>query len=214
MIDYIFFDFNGTILDDLELTYELLLESLEKYNLPFVSLEQYRNLFCFPVKKYYENVGFDFNKINFNELATDFINQYSIRQEKETRLFENCKETLEKLKNKGFHLYILTATEYNLLVKQLNHLGIHNYFDGLIAANNNLAMGKIDYGKLYIKEHNIDLSKSIMIGDTVHDYEVSKEIGMECLLFTKGHNTKENLSKIGKTVDSYIDIYDYFSRLK
>lgn len=75
-------------------------------------------------------------------------------------------------------------------------------------------MGKIDYGKLYIKEHNIDLSKSIMIGDTVHDYEVSKEIGMECLLFTKGHNTKENLSKIGKTVDSYIDIYDYFSRLK
>lgn len=214
MIDNIFFDFNGTILDDLELTYELLLESLEKYNLPFVSLEQYRNLFCFPVKKYYENVGFDFNKINFNELATDFINQYSIRQEKETRLFENCKETLEKLKNKGFHLYILTATEYSLLVKQLNHLGIHNYFDGLIAANNNLAMGKIDYGKLYIKEHNIDLSKSIMIGDTVHDYEVSKEIGMECLLFTKGHNTKENLSKIGKTVDSYIDIYDYFSRLK
>ena len=214
MIDNIFFDFNGTILDDLELTYELLLESLEKYNLPFVSLEQYRNLFCFPVKKYYENVGFDFNKINFNELATDFINQYSIRQEKETRLFENCKEILEKLKNKGFHLYILTATEYNLLVKQLNHLGIYNYFDGLIAANNNLAMGKIDYGKLYIKEHNIDLSKSIMIGDTVHDYEVSKEIGMECLLFTKGHNTKENLSKIGKTVDSYIDIYDYFSRLK
>lgn len=214
MIDNIFFDFNGTILDDLELTYELLLESLEKYNLPFASLEQYRNLFCFPVKKYYENVGFDFNKINFNELATDFINQYSIRQEKETRLFENCKETLEKLKNKGFHLYILTATEYNLLVKQLNHLGIYNYFDGLIAANNNLAMGKIDYGKLYIKEHNIDLSKSIMIGDTVHDYEVSKEIGMECLLFTKGHNTKENLSKIGKTVDSYIDIYDYFSRLK
>lgn len=214
MIDNIFFDFNGTILDDLELTYELLLESLEKYNLPFVSLEQYRNLFCFPVKKYYENVGFDFNKINFNELATDFINQYSIRQEKETRLFENCKEILEKLKNKRFHLYILTATEYNLLVKQLNHLGIYNYFDGLIAANNNLAMGKIDYGKLYIKEHNIDLSKSIMIGDTVHDYEVSKEIGMECLLFTKGHNTKENLSKIGKTVDSYIDIYDYFSRLK
>ena len=214
MIDNIFFDFNGTILDDLELTYELLLESLEKYKLPFSSLEQYRNLFCFPVKKYYENVGFDFNKINFNELATDFINQYSIRQEKETRLFENCKETLEKLKNKGFHLYILTATEYNLLVKQLNHLGIYNYFDGLIAANNNLAMGKIDYGKLYIKEHNIDLSKSIMIGDTVHDYEVSKEIGMECLLFTKGHNTKENLSKIGKTVDSYIDIYDYFSRLK
>lgn len=214
MIDNIFFDFNGTILDDLELTYELLLESLEKYNLPFVSLEQYRNLFCFPVKKYYENVGFDFNKINFNELATDFINQYSIRQEKETRLFENCKETLEKLKNKEFHLYILTATEYNLLVKQLNHLGIYNYFEGLIAANNNLAMGKIDYGKLYIKEHNIDLSKSIMIGDTVHDYEVSKEIGMECLLFTKGHNTKENLSKIGKTVDSYIDIYDYFSRLK
>ena len=214
MIDNIFFDFNGTILDDLELTYELLLESLEKYNLPFVSLEQYRNLFCFPVKKYYENVGFDFNKINFNELATDFINQYSIRQEKETRLFENCKEILEKLKNKRFHLYILTATEYNLLVKQLNHLGIYNYFDGLIAANNNLAMGKIDYGKLYIKEYNIDLSKSIMIGDTVHDYEVSKEIGMECLLFTKGHNTKENLSKIGKTVDSYIDIYDYFSRLK
>ena len=58
MIDNIFFDFNGTILDDLELTYKLLLESLEKYNLPFVSLEQYRNLFCFPVKKYYENVGF------------------------------------------------------------------------------------------------------------------------------------------------------------
>ena len=63
---------------------------------------------------------------------------------------------------------------------------------------------KIQYGKEYAKLHSVKPSETIMIGDTIHDYEVSKELDFNCLLFTKGHNSKWRLEKLGvKTFDNY-----------
>jgi len=40
----------------------------------------------------------------------------------------------------------------------------------------------------------------LLIGDTVHDYIVSKHIGSDCLLIASGHHNFKKLAKLGVDV--------------
>ena len=55
MIKHIIWDWNGTLLDDLDVSMEALNYVLEKENLPLVlDKEEYRKYFQFPVIEYYK----------------------------------------------------------------------------------------------------------------------------------------------------------------
>ncbi|MGN1100061.1 MAG: HAD family hydrolase, partial [Christensenellales bacterium] len=57
---FIIYDWNGTLLDDTAMCHDMLNELLDSHGLPAVSMEKYRQIFTFPIKKYYERAGFDF----------------------------------------------------------------------------------------------------------------------------------------------------------
>jgi len=40
----------------------------------------------------------------------------------------------------------------------------------------------------------------LLIGDTIHDYDVSKHMGCDCLLIANGHNSYGRLAKLGVDV--------------
>ena len=50
----IFFDFNGTIINDVDLCLNILNEMLKENGLEPITLERYREIFTFPIKKYYQ----------------------------------------------------------------------------------------------------------------------------------------------------------------
>ena len=60
--DYLVLDFNGTIIDDVDLCLNILNHLLEERDYKKVSLEEYKHIFTFPIKKYYINAGFDLEK--------------------------------------------------------------------------------------------------------------------------------------------------------
>ena len=73
----IIWDYNGTLLNDLEIGIESINLMLSKRNLPLLTSESYREVFTFPVKDYYEKVGFDFEKENWDLTAQEFITNYT-----------------------------------------------------------------------------------------------------------------------------------------
>ena len=194
MVKNIFFDFNGTLLDDVKLCYDIESNIVSAYNLKPISLSFYLDNFCFPVKKYYEKIGFDFNKVSYKDVSKMFFDEYLAREKEETQLYPNVKETLTYLKEKGIKLYCFSASERTLLHNQLQFLGIFDFFDGIIASDNIAAKGKLDYGREYIEKHHIEVESTLMIGDTYHDYEVAKDLGLTPILVTFGHNS-ENVLK-------------------
>jgi phosphoglycolate phosphatase len=212
MIKNIFFDFNGTILDDVKLCYEIESEMLAKYGLKDITFETYLDLFDFPVEKYYQKIGFSFSKVPYDELANYFMDEYTKREFSESKLYSGCKETLLALKEAGYKIYILSASEEGLLKNQLKKLGILEIFDGISACNDIQANGKAGYGAAFIKKNGIDPLKSCLIGDTVHDYEVAKKLDMEPILFTSGHNSLARLKKLKvKTAKNYKEIAELFA---
>ena len=72
----IVFDFNGTIINDVDLCINLLNEMLVMKNHQEVRREDYFDIFTFPIIEYYKKAGFDFVGYTFEELANYFINKY------------------------------------------------------------------------------------------------------------------------------------------
>ena len=115
MIKYIFLDFNGTIINDVDLCLNLLNEILVKQGSKCLSTKEYKNVFCFPIRKYYIDAGIDFNKDSFEDLAIWFINKYQPLSMK-CGLYDGLIDTFKEFKKRVYHLVILYASERNNLI--------------------------------------------------------------------------------------------------
>jgi phosphoglycolate phosphatase len=191
-IQTIIWDWNGTLLNDLSICIDSMNPLLTNRGLPLLTKEQYRQVFTFPVKNYYQTLGFDFSKEPFEVPALQFMNNYHKLLPK-AELFEPVKNTLAYFKKKGFRQFILSAMEQQDLEKSIKALGILPYFEALFGIENHFAAGKVHRGIELMKTWKLTRHKTLLIGDTLHDQEVAKQLACHCVLVAKGHQTPERL---------------------
>ncbi|MDE6241765.1 MAG: HAD hydrolase-like protein [Anaeroplasmataceae bacterium] len=211
MSKYIFLDFNGTIIDDVDLCLDLLNDILKNQNKKLVTKEQYKDIFTFPVKKYYELAGVDFSIESFESLADKFIAAYQPLSLK-CGLFPNSIEAFQKLKEKGYHLVILSASEKNNLLEQCESFGIVSYFDSILGIDNIHAASKVGIALKFMEEKHIKGEDILFVGDTLHDLEVAKAMGASCMLVSCGHQSTSILTQGGvpilSNVYALVDLLD------
>ena len=190
----IIWDWNGTIVDDAPVFIKIMNFFLTQRNLPLITLEDYRCSFVFPVKNYYKNLGFDFSKESFDSLSIEFIDKYK-KAMLSPPLVKNIKSLLSELNQKKIIQTIVSAQENNLLKQAVNHYNVENYFCCVQGISNYQAVGKINIAKKVFKERLRQSRKTILIGDTEHDAEVARALGIDCCLVSYGHCTKAKLLK-------------------
>lgn len=191
---HIIWDWNGTLLDDAWLCVEVMNGMLEKRGLPQVSLDFYRSVFTFPVRDYYQELGYDFSREVFEEVGMEFMVLYNQRQ-KECRLHEEVVTVLETFRQHGFGQSILSAREQNELITETIDLGVNQYFTKVYGLDDHYAHGKTGVGLKLIGDLSLPPTSLLFIGDTRHDAEVACEIGIDCILITNGHHNEERLRK-------------------
>ncbi len=204
---YIFWDFNGTILDDAYLCYEILNKMLVEVDRPTVTFEEYLMIFDFPVRDYYAKV-YDLEKTSFDVLAKRFIELYQPAS-LNAPLHKNIVEVVNYYKAKGYKNIVLSASEINNLISQLKHFKIYDLFDDVLGTSNIHAKGKVEVAQKYILEYHIQGENSMMIGDTLHDAEIAKILGVRPILFTKGHQHPNRL-KAYETIDDLLQLKSLF----
>lgn len=199
---YYLFDWNGTLLDDLNINIEienLLLRRRGLSELP--SKEYYLSNFGFPIIDFYTAIGFDFKKESYKDVASEYAKEYEKRISV-APLFEDVIPVLEELKNKGKKLVIISATEHKLLNSQVKNYGIENYFSSVLGIENNLGKSKVERALQWLSDENASPEDTLFIGDTVHDYETAKAIGCDCVLIPRGHNSEKRLKETASQVKS------------
>ncbi len=190
----IIWDWNGTLLDDLNFCIATINTLLKKRNLTLLNRNSYKEIFSFPVKDYYKNIGFDFEKEGFAIPAKEFIDLYD-NGVKNCSLHESAVEVLSYFKELGFRQFVLSAMEQKMLEQTLKHNLIFDYFEGVFGLNDHYAVSKIERGKQLISKFNIEKEKTWMIGDTIHDFEVAEKLGIKCILISNGHQSKKRLEE-------------------
>ncbi len=200
MDKYIFLDFNGTVLDDVDLCLNLLNEMLKEKENKTVDLVEYKKIFDFPIIKYYIAAGFDFTKYTFEELANYFIVEYTKRNLTESKIFLDLEDFVCSVKKQGYKVVICSASKKVLLLEQLKDFKILDLFYDVIGLDNHYAASKLDLAKEYVKNIDIDLGESYFIGDTTHDALVGEECGLNVILIDRGHQSEDVLTKTKKPI--------------
>ncbi|WP_372754286.1 HAD family hydrolase [Labilibaculum sp.] len=203
----IIWDYNGTLLDDLSIGLESINQLLSKRKLPLLTAESYRDVFGFPVKNYYETIGFDFEKENWAVTAKEFISLYTSLLPK-SKIFPEAIQLLSHFSAAGKQQFILSAMEQNMLNQSTNAENISSFFSEISGIDNIYASSKIENGKKMIQNHQLNPKDICLLGDTVHDFEVAQTLGCECILIAAGHQSITKLQATGcpKVVSHLNDI--------
>jgi phosphoglycolate phosphatase len=193
---HIIWDWNGTLLNDAWLCVEVMNGMLSERNLPGITLDIYREIFDFPVKDYYLKLGFNFDKEPFKKVGMDFMILYNKRQ-KECSLHSEVTGILKDFQLKGFGQSILSAREENELRREVNDLHVNGFFENVFGLDDHYAHGKTDVGIRLLEKLAIPRDHLLFIGDTLHDAEVAKELGISCILVPNGHQSEERIRECG-----------------
>ncbi|MFC2140293.1 HAD family hydrolase [Candidatus Auribacterota bacterium] len=196
---HIIWDWNGTLFDDAWLCVELMNEMRKKRNMPLIDQKIYQSLFDFPVIEYYRRLNFDLKKEPFEKLGTEFMAAYEKRK-LACALQPEVLSTLEKVKDLDIAQSILSAYRQEHLTALVEHYQLSSFFTYIIGLDNHYAYGKVELGKMLLKKLSLSPEKILFVGDTVHDYDVAKKVGTDCILIPSGHHNLEKLKSCGVPV--------------
>ena len=131
-------DWNGTIVDDAFVFVDIMNGYLKEKNLKTISLNDYKQHFCFPVINYYKKLGFALTDQEFIEISRDFINRYKKQMFKPSLKF-GIIDVLNYLKKEGCVQLLVSAQEQGLLNRAVSYYGLDRFFFHVGGLNNNLA---------------------------------------------------------------------------
>jgi phosphoglycolate phosphatase len=211
---HVIWDWNGTLLNDTALSHNIINGVLKSKNLKTLSMDDYRHIFDFPVKKYYEKAGFNFTQYSFEEVGKQWMDEYEKRKG-ETVLFDGTKDVLEYISSLGIEQSVLSAYSLDTLIEIINEHGLTKYFKHVTGLDHIYATSKLIIGQELIKKIDIPLQNIVLIGDTMHDHEVAGELGIQCILIANGHQSRERLLSSGFPVlNDICELIAYLSKFQ
>lgn len=199
---FVFWDWNGTILNDANAACEAVNVMLESRGRKTITLDEYRSMVDVPIIKFYEKV-LDMSKESMHSLSDEF-NPLCHRFTPETPVSEETVNLIKTLNANGIKQYIFSSSHNKFIEPYLEKFGISQYFEKVLGAKDCNVGSKVERTLGYIEENKIDKNEILFVGDMVHDSEVATAVGSECVLVSSGHQSEEALLKTGRRVISSI----------
>ncbi len=209
---HIIWDFNGTLFNDVDAGIASVNTMLEERGLEKISgKEEYRKVFKFPIIDYYKDLGFDFDAEPYEVLAPIWVELYN-KNSASSPLQVGAIDLLEWFRCEGIPQILLSATELNMLLGQIESLGIADYFGEVFGLDNIHAYSKKALALKWRDKNRY--AKPLVIGDTEHDFSVAQAIGADCVLVCNGHQSKSLLEKYGcKVCADLCNVKEYIKNI-
>lgn len=202
---YIVWDWNGTLLDDVDLCIDCINRVLKKEGVSTLpDRDAYQRVFQFPIIEYYKNAGLKFDERSFEELADEYMAYYQ-PSSLHCPLYLGSDQVLQKMQDAGYHQFLLSASKLDFLHEQLAQYKIKSYFDQILGLDNIHAFSKKNLAYHFIHDSALPKESVVFIGDSVHDFEVAQYAGCESILIANGHQHKEKLLQTGSEVVDTIE---------
>lgn len=200
MIRCVVWDWNGTLLNDVEVAFSAMNQMLSRRGLPRLeSLSAYREIFTFPVRDYYEAAGLDLERESFSELAVEWTQLYN-RFYPNCGLFPKAAEILKAVQGMGLRQLLVSASQQQALDRQVEEQGLAGCFEAQLGISNIYAGSKAGLAQAYFQRQGIYPQEAVFLGDTLHDWQVAEEAGCLCALLSQGHQSRSLLETAGVPV--------------
>lgn len=206
---WILFDWNGTLVDDLDLCLEIHQKIRTRAGLPSLSKSDYLDQFGFPLVQFYQKVGFDLVQPSFETITEWFMDEY-YQRDAEHQIFEDANRVLRALREQGYKLGILSASRHQRLVDSVSKLGLFPLFDRILGIKDDFASSKADELHELMETEGLKPDQILFVGDTHHDAEIALDKQIPYALILRGHQSRAALEHLPKllTFNSLDEFYE------
>lgn len=201
MIKAVIFDYNGVLVDDLQLHEEAYFKASKELGLPitmerikeFISLSPERK-----IKEYFGVVSPEMEK-KILELKSKYYDELF---EKTNIVFDGVAEMLDYL-SKKYVLAVVSNTVRDYFNKHFPKELAARFTETMFADEIGKPKPAPDLLLKIIDKLGVKKEECVYIGDAVYDAQAAKAAGIKFILIASGNNTKEELLKEGdKVLDS------------
>lgn len=209
---HIMWDFNGTLLDDVQTCMDCANVLLRRRGLKTLDdRDAYRSVFTFPILDYYVKIGLCTGPEDYKTPADEWVAEYNAR-EKDIPLYPLARQVLCDVKARGLSQVLLSATEQNMLERQVKNAHLYELFDEIIGREDVYASGKRENGLRWMAAHPD--ARVLYFGDSDHDAKVADAMGVDCVLLASGHQSRAFLETFGVPVlDDLSGVSAFLDRL-
>lgn len=206
----IIFDFDGTIADTFDESYDIYNEIAPKYHCKQITLEEREILRNKKPQDFFKNYGITKVKISLLLLKGRKKLHKRINKIKPAK---GMIETLKGIKAQGFGMGILTSnSKKNVNIFLKNH-GLTDIFDFINSGKH--LFGKSRSIKSILRKRKISKKLAIFVGDETRDIEAGKKAGIPVVAVSWGYNAPEILRSLepDKLVNTPKALMEYIKKL-
>ena len=184
-IEVVCWDWNGTLLDDVEVARAAMNAVLRERSLPLIpDQDAYRRVFGFPIRSFYARLGL--SDADFHDAADHYLRLFADTVGGAS-LHVDARETLASIRERGVEQVVISATPEATLERQLAPHALDDHFEQIHGITDPYAASKAHVVKSWLSTSGRDPRRVVMIGDTNHDEEIADALGVRFLRFQNGH---------------------------
>ena len=200
---HIIWDFNGTLLNDTQLSLDLDNDVFEKLGIPSITMEDYKSNMTMPVRDFYPAVGVDYSKHSYEEIARLWLDEFN-QKAVGVGLVSGALELIQKLHEQGRSQSVLSASYEPSVREQCKALGLTPYMKDISGLEDESASKKTEIGRRQLRELGLEGRDVVLIGDMLTDAHLAEALGVDCILVSWGHNDMKRLRSSGLPVANEI----------
>lgn len=196
---HIIWDFNGTLLNDTQLSLDVDNNVFEKLGIPGITLDDYRNNMTMPVRDFYPTVGVDYSIHSYETIARLWLDEFN-QKAVGVGLVSGALDAIRFFHGQGRSQSVLSASYEPSLRKQCEALGLTPYMADISGLEDESASKKTEIGRRQLRELGLKGRDVVLIGDMLTDAHLAEDLGADCILVSWGHNDLKRLLSSGLPV--------------
>ncbi|MBM7172298.1 HAD family hydrolase [Streptomyces sp. G44] len=200
---HIVWDWNGTLLHDIDAVIEATNASFAEIGLEPITLERYRELYCVPIPRFYERLlGRLPSDAEWRVMDAVFHKHYWARAEG-CGLAEGAARLLAERRADGRTQSLLSLAPHEHLVPIVRRHGIQEHFVRIDGRTDDSHAGKAERMVRHLaalEDVVAAADRVVVIGDAVDDAVAAAHVGARAVLYTGGSHSRASLETAGVPV--------------
>ncbi|RFU85312.1 HAD family hydrolase [Streptomyces triticagri] len=198
---HIVWDWNGTLFHDIDAVIGATNAAFAETGLAPITLEQYRELYCVPVPRFYERLtGRLPTEAEWEVMDKAFHRHYTARRAA-CGLAEGVDLLLRDWQSAGHSQSILSLFGHDELVPLVRDFGIESHFVRVDGRTGPSGGTKAQHMERHVAAlTGVDPERTVVIGDAVDDALAAAHVGARAVLYTGGSHSRASLAEAGVPV--------------
>lgn len=196
---HVVWDWNGTLLDDFELSARVGVDSLAALGVPGLTSEDFRSAFARPFTVFYSRLmGRRISETEFDQLRARY--EFGYAAEVRSIALQADAEAALALVAQGATQSILSMAPDVHLQEMIDHHGLRDRFVRVEGSLDGSDGTKARHMCRHLEAIGVQPDRVVVIGDTVDDQEAAMSCGARAVLVTTGAQAREELITTGSPV--------------